>query len=360
MRILSLSTHGEKCGIATYNDSLTQALRDQGHIVDISPVDTAVARAQNKSDMLSYYDGFIAKIREYDAVIVQHEYGFMTGKHSTGFGQKVFAKFVRQLGVCGKPAAIIFHSQPKTSTRLLSFRRYYWERIRDALNANRKILSVVHGDVARKQYKDAGLDEGFIWSTRHPLRSPTPLPAKAADGIVTLTIFGFVSRYKGYGEAVEALQYLPENYRLVIAGGPHPRNARDMTFETIKALNHPRIEMTGWLEDADIPAVMARTDIVLAPYHETGPAGSGAVTWGIAYGRPVIATETLTFQDIQRETECFALVPPRNAKALAAMILEVANNPSKRDDLCARGLAYAARYSWAGMARELAARLSAL
>jgi len=358
MRIITLSTHQEKCGIATYNDALVAALRAQGHAADIHPIITSVARTKSKAELLSYFDDFLFAARSYDAVIIQHEFGLIGGKYPASTAHRVMSRMLGRLTKAGKPVAIIFHSGPEAPKRLLSRKRYHWYRICRLINSNRRIFGVVHGDPAAQQYLDAGFRRDSIWVTRHPLPATVALPPRPRDETVTLTIFGFVAAYKGYAEAVEALDQLPDNYRLVIAGGPHPTNTIDKTFETISAMNHPRIELTGWLDDSDVPDIMARTDIVLAPYHENGPAGSGAVTWALACGRPVVATSTFTFNDIQAEANCFAMVPPLDSNALAGKIAELAHDAPMRMELASRGLSYAARHSWSAMATELARRFS--
>jgi glycosyltransferase involved in cell wall biosynthesis len=46
--------------------------------------------------------------------------------------------------------------------------------------------------------------------------------SNASSGIVKLGVFGFISFYKGILTAVEALRYLPSNFRLIIHGSIHP------------------------------------------------------------------------------------------------------------------------------------------
>ncbi|WP_048647176.1 glycosyltransferase [Nitratireductor soli] len=359
MKILALSTSGERCGIATYNAALVEALRNDGISVDVHPIDTATTRALSKQEMLHYFDPFLARLATYDALIIQHEYGLFGGRYSSGTAQKVFARTMAAIAASGKPTAIVFHSEPRISTRFLSKKRVYWQRIRHLINSNPQIFAVVHGEEAQKQYIDAGLDQDSLWATRHPLPAIRHIPRIGADGNVTLTIFGFVAKYKGYREAVEALSFLPERFRLLVAGGPHPGNVEDDTFDRLIKAGHPRVEITGWLDEQDIAAVMARTDIVLAPYHPDGPAGSGAVTWGICHGRPVIASKTVTFNGIQEEAQCFAMVPPRDPQALADTILQLAADDAARARMVESGFDYTRKYSWDGMARRLTEKLTA-
>lgn len=359
MKILTLSTFGERCGIATYNDALMSALGRAGACVDVHAVETATARTRSKQGMLHHFDAFGAKIDAYDAIIIQHEYGLFGGRYTSGLAQKVFARLMSRVAAAGKPTAVIFHSEPRTSHRILSRKRVNWARICRLINDNPQIFAVVHGNTAEGQYVEAGLSPASIWATRHPLPAPRIIPRRSAGDEIVLTIFGFVAKYKGYDEAIEALDNLPERYRLVIAGGTHPGNAMDDTFERLKEREGARLEITGWLEEEDIAAVMARTDIVLAPYHRNGPAGSGAVTWAICHGRPVIASQTVSFSEIQEEAGCFAMVPPGDAQALADAIRTVAEDDALKAQMVERGLAYTRKYSWAGMADRLLHRLQA-
>lgn len=358
MHILALSTFGERCGIATYNDALVHAIRNKGHSVDIHPVDVATARKLSPRQLPYCFDSFEAKLAGCDALIIQHEYGLFGGRFPSGVAQKVFAHVMKSVVAANKPTAIIFHSEPRTSRRFLSKKRHYWKRIRTLINDNPRIFTVVHGETARQQYLEAGLSEQAIWATRHPLPEPHKIrKKKSSAGDVTLTIFGFIAKYKGYDEILAALDLLPGKYRLLIAGGEHPGNTLDDTYRRLREAQDPRIEITGWLEEEDIPAIMERTDIVLAPYHENGPAGSGAVTWGICHGRPIIASRTITFREIQEEARCFELVPPKDPKALAEAIEKVATDKTLQKRLAENGLAYAGNHSWTAMAEGLLGRL---
>lgn len=357
MQILALSTFGERCGIATYNDALVQAIREKGHSVDIHPVDVTTARKLSVRELPHCFDDFEARLAGYDALVIQHEYGLFGGRFPSGVAQKVFAQVMKSVVAAGKPTAIIFHSEPRTSRRFLSKKRHYWKRIRTLINQNPRIFTVVHGETARQQYLEAGLLEPAIWSIRHPLPEPRKIKKKKSSADFTLTIFGFVAKYKGYDEILAALDLLPGKYRLLIAGGEHPGNTLDDTYRRLQEAQDPRVEITGWLEEEDIPAIMERTDIVLAPYHENGPAGSGAVTWGICHGRPIVASRTITFREIQEEAGCFELVSPKDPKALAEAIERVATDKALQKRLADNGLAYARDHSWTAMAEGLLERL---
>ncbi|EKF16906.1 glycosyltransferase [Nitratireductor pacificus] len=357
MKILTLSTSGERCGIAAYNTELAEAMRSDGLTVDIHPIDSTAVRTLPERELSAYFKPFLARLEAYDALIIQHEYGLFGAQHSLVAAQRVFARVLAAVAASGKPTVVVFHAEPRTSTRLLSRKRMYWERTRRLINANPQISILVHGDEALAQYVDAGLKRASLWTTRHPLQTIRPVAPARSNGTVTLTIFGFVATYKGYDEAVAALALLPERFRLLVAGGAHPGNVGDDTLARLMAANDPRIEVTGWIDEQDVGAVMARTDIVLAPYHPDGPPGSGAITWAIRHGRPVIASETISFREIQREAGCFAMVAPLDPQALADAILKLADDEAEKARLVEAGFAYARSHSWEGLARRVVDRL---
>ncbi len=341
MRILTLSTHAEKCGIAVYNDQVVRAMRDKGHEVEIFPVSRQELSGADERTLRDHFAPFLRMSSRYDRLIVQHEYSFFSANKSTRYSLKIFADIIEGLHASRTPVTIIFHSEPNIGTGLFSRRRYYWRKIAKLVNSCATMDVVTHNSAALPAFHDAGFDPGKVSVHQMPMDEPNPLPPREADATVNLAMFGFVSEYKGYAEAVAALARLPDNYRLIIAGGPHPHAPEDSTFEDISRLGDPRIELTGWLADNEIAGVLARADILLAPYREGGPLGSAATVQGLVYGRPVIVTDTITFGDVQRSSGCFAMVPPRDPDALARAIERLATNPDQQNALVERGFAHA-------------------
>lgn len=109
---------------------------------------------------------------------------------------------------------------------------------------------------------------------------------------------GFVSAYKGHEFAVAALKHLPSSYRLVIAGGVHPRDRGGIghwnkLLAEIDALGlQSRVLITGFLEDAKQQyEILSQADCFYLPYKEVGQSGSAVLGDVLAYMKPVVTSE---------------------------------------------------------------------
>ena len=146
----------------------------------------------------------------------------------------------------------------------------------------------------------------------HGVEDVNPIPKEEAKkklglgGKTVLLYFGYLTGYKGIRELLDAYKKITKNIPntvLIIAGGPHPRLAKERWYRdwirsiVKKALNIQReikgkgkIMFTGYLPEAKIPLYFSATDIVVLPY-KARIAASGPEALAIAYGRPVIITK---------------------------------------------------------------------
>jgi glycosyltransferase involved in cell wall biosynthesis len=389
MRILSLSTHEEPCGIATYNAQLRDAIVAAGHQYDVFSIDTERYLTRARGELVSHFAPFVDRCRAYDAIVLQHEYGIYSAGYSLKESLKVFSRVLREVAGLGKPILIFFHTDPPSFPsrhgigllQRFSTARRSWRRILRVVGRSPHIRAVVHGAESRRRFIDRGFPRDRIVSVIHPFPTPAPgifKPKDAQKSDIVLTIFGFLAPYKGYETALKALNLLPINYRLVIAGGTHPRALDDRTLDHIlemlgigrfaadvgafrgdrKALpghlaEGRRVVITGWLDAREVRQVLQATDIVLAPYTDEGPANSGAATWGLSAGRPMIATRTRTFMEISRAAPCLRLVGQNAPFELAREILSLASDPQAQEAMVAVGRQFAQEHDWAHAARTL-------
>ncbi len=159
-----------------------------------------------------------------------------------------------------------------------------------------------------------------------------------------LVIFGFITPSKGHDLAIELFAktraQLPEA-RLIFAG--EARTPDDQAYlETCLALAErlgvrDRLDLTGFLDAADLPALLTKASLVLAPFRET--TGSGSIPTALSYGAPVLASDL----PLNRELE--ARVPGCLRFLSEQTLLETLSQASSRDQLRTQAKAYAAQYS---------------
>ncbi|NKE47055.1 hypothetical protein HB662_19910 [Roseomonas frigidaquae] len=172
-------------------------------------------------------------------------------------------------------------------------------------------------------------------------RDAFPMMKRLPPGAKLIGTFGFLSPYKGFETAVEALRYLPEDHHLLVFGGIHPQaiarnQPRDAyitkllaegrigqsVIDTLRgdggntslALDgsaaqllarhpqdlHDRLHFMGVLDDAQFMTAMALCDTVVLPYLEVGQSSSGPIAMALEMGCRVIASRTRAFLQFAR------------------------------------------------------------
>lgn len=215
---------------------------------------------------------------------------------------------------------------------------------------------VAHSEHGARRLRDVvGLDPGrvhvihhgaFDYLTRLPDEKPLPPELEGADGPVIL-FFGLLRPYKGIDVLLEAFRRI-EGAELWIAG-----NAR-MEVEPLRRLaaDAPgRVRfLTRFVEDAEIPAIMRRADVVALPYRDVEH--SGVLYAALAFAKPLVLTAVGGFPEVAGQGAAW-LVPPGDPEALAAALAELVRNENTRTALAAAAAETAAgAYSWDEAARQ--------
>ena len=144
----------------------------------------------------------------------------------------------------------------------------------------------------------------------------------------------------------------------IVGGGP---GAHAVLAEAERLGIGDRIEITGALPQAEAIAHFSEVSIALAPYPEREffyfcPL---KVLESMAAGLPIVASRIGDIPEILGETG--RLVPAGDVGAIAEAILDLAEDPTKRERLGAAARARAlARFTWQDTARRLTDRIEAL
>jgi glycosyltransferase involved in cell wall biosynthesis len=184
----------------------------------------------------------------------------------------------------------------------------------------------------------------FDYFTRLPEEKPLPPELEGAEGPVIL-FFGLLRPYKGLDTLLRAFREL-QGAELWIVGNPR----MDLAPPRRLAAEAPgRVRfVTRFVEDAEVPAIFRRADLVVLPYRDAEQ--SGVLYTGLAFEKPLVLSTVGGFPEVAA-TGAARLVPPEDPDALAEALSELTADPEARERLAAAARAAAAGpYSWDSIA----------
>ncbi len=202
---------------------------------------------------------------------------------------------------------------------------------------------------ARRLHEQVGLDPSHIhvihhgafdYLTRLPEEMPLASELEGAEGPVIL-FFGLLRPYKGIDTLLQAFRDV-DGAELWIVGNPR-MDVEPLRQLAAKAPGRVRF-LTRFIEDAEIPALMRRADIVALPYRDIEH--SGVLYAALAFGKPLVLSAVGGFPEIA-EQGAARLVPPDDPAALAATLSDLLTDEAARAQLGeAAASAASSSYSW--------------
>ncbi len=236
---------------------------------------------------------------------------------------------------------------PRPSRRQISSAHRVFDRM-DAV--------VAHSEHSADRLRDeVGLDPAkvrvvphgaFDYLTRLPEEKPLPAELGAAEGPVILS-FGLLRPYKGIENLLEAFRQV-RGAELWIVGNPR-MDVGPLRELANAAAGRVRF-VTRFVEDAEIPAIFRRADVVALPYLDAEH--SGVLYTGLAFGKPMVLSAVGGFPEVA-EAGAARLVPPDDTPALAAALAELVGDEGARAELAAAATrAAAGPFSWDEAARR--------
>jgi glycosyltransferase involved in cell wall biosynthesis len=188
----------------------------------------------------------------------------------------------------------------------------------------------------------------FNYLTELPEEKPLPAELEGAAGPVILS-FGLLRPYKGIENLLKAFGRLRDGEaELWIVGNPR-MDVGPLRELAAGAGGRVRF-VTRFVEDAEIPAIFRRADIVALPYLDAEH--SGVLYTGLAFGKPLLLSAVGGFPEVAA-TGAARLVPPGDTAALAAALEELVSDEGARAALAAGAeRAAAGPFSWDEAARR--------
>jgi glycosyltransferase involved in cell wall biosynthesis len=354
MRVAIVSTYQPRhCGIAVFSGDLRAALleADSSLAVDI----VSITRGGNphshppevvttiRQDVTSDYRAAAAALgrADVDVVLIEHEYGIFGGND----GQFVL-ELANELTV---PMVVTLHTvlanPPAERARTLralcqqaalimvfteTARRMVAEQ---GLAELERVRVVPHGapdELTQAAWAD-GVDEDIASSSLQ-------LPSLA--GRTVLSTFGLISDSKGLELAIRALPAIMTSHPEVlylIAGQTHPevidregesyRLGLQQLVHDLDLCDHVWF-IDRFLSISELAMLLARTDLYLTPYRSRDQIVSGALTFAVAAGCPVVSTPYFYAEDLL-SSGAGRLVPSGDSSKLAAAVLDLLGSPAK-------------------------------
>ncbi len=170
-----------------------------------------------------------------------------------------------------------------------------------------------------------------------------------------LLYLGGYDQRKNVSVLIEAMARLAgpssAGYHLVLAGALPSRDSAffpDPRRLVAKFELQDRVHLVGPVAEQDQPAVYSGASVVLFPsiYEGFGLPPLEAMACGI----PVISSNASSLPEVAGAAA--ALVDPNDVDAWAATMHSVLSEPSRREEMSARGLDQASRFSWTLAAQE--------
>jgi glycosyltransferase involved in cell wall biosynthesis len=223
--------------------------------------------------------------------------------------------------VFGRMDAVIAHSEHGAA------------RLRDEVGLDPDRVRVIHHGA-------------FDYLTRLPEEKPLPAELEGAEGPVIL-FFGLLRPYKGLGTLLEAFSHVT-GAELWIVGNPR-MDVGPLRDRARQAPGRVRF-LTRFVDDAEIPAIFRRANLVALPYHDAEH--SGVLYTGLAFGKPLVLSAVGGFPEVAAQGAA-RLVIPEDVGGLALALDELAGDAPARAELAAAAeRAASGAYSWDQAARQ--------
>lgn len=205
------------------------------------------------------------------------------------------------------------------------------DRLLLAVVVRRTARFVVLSEAAAAEARGAGLKPVSV--VRHGANPPLQGPAPSSGGYVLFA--GFLGPGKGLEVLAEAWRQVAPTSPLPlwIAGQAAPQHQRwlEGVREQLDATARPPT-WKGFVDDEDFQALVASAAIVVLPYTVSNPA-SGILVRAVVQGRAIVASAVPAVTAEVVDGVSALIVAPGDPAALAAALLDLLEDPRRRDEI---------------------------
>ncbi|MFC7659405.1 glycosyltransferase family 4 protein [Pseudonocardia benzenivorans] len=182
------------------------------------------------------------------------------------------------------------------------------------------------------------------------LRGDAAVP-DVADTAPNVLFFGTWSAYKGIDvllDAVPAIRAAVPDAEIVVAGAVYGVDlpALQARADALGVRTHP-----GYIPSEQVPELFGAARVVVTPYKRASQ--SGVVHLAYTFDRPVVATSVGELPTVVQDGETGLLVPPDDAPALAAAVVELLTDAERAHKMGLAGARWLADVaSWTAVAEK--------
>ena len=324
IKVLNVTTYNEDCGVAKFQANIQECFNKYKTTIhsDIYQYSLNHLKKQNNTDRRALIKDIVKVAAEYDVVHIQHEFGLFY-KNGVGFGEIVQAlKRARKqifVTIHTAPSHVLIQNQRPPAYAIRSSLKYLVtglknKRLKKKLLYDFRLcdrLITLNRNTREELVGIVGITPERIFTTILPVRDDVIIPDNEIRKIFPkntklIVINGFINHYKGFDKAIRALSFLPEEYRLVIAGGINPDSGNPADMDAIGNLIAElqlteRVHITGYIEgDSELQRLVSGCDVAIYPYdiNYYRLASSAAVGVAINAEVPAVAFPAESFKEI--------------------------------------------------------------
>ena len=190
----------------------------------------------------------------------------------------------------------------------------------------------------------------------HPVSSsrPSPSPRRGEGGEVVLITTSRLVEKNGVGDIIDAMKFLPENFKLRIIGSGSLENNLKLKIRNLKL--EGRIEMLGEVEHDEIPKQLNTADVFVRPSLSEGQGIS--FIEAMAAGLPVIATPVGGIPDFLKDGETGLFVEPNSPRLIAFQVQKLVSDRVLRDKIIINAKRMVKeKYDWNLIAEEMKSKV---
>lgn len=352
-----------KCGIATYTRDLVTEVLKQGNLISVIATENPailnsysvpvehVINQNSKKDYIRLAKEINTSPTE--LVHIQHEFGLFGGRDGGYILDFALALI--------KPIIVTFHTLLLTPTKSQKY------IISELSRLSKKVI--VMDKIAKDRLVSAyGLNLSDITIILHG--APLAVKANSSEAKKSINLSGsfimlannLLSRNKGieYGiDAVaKAVKHIP-NLIFLVVGETHPivkneegESYRNELISQVKKLGLEKnvIFINEYVSIDLLKVYLSAADVYITPYLDPQQTSSGTLSYAIGAGKVCIATEYVYAEEMLSNNKGI-IVPFRDSGSIANALIDIYDNPKKKQQLEINTSVVGKDMSWLNIAR---------